>query len=79
MLDFLDIPGGFGIEEISAPRGWWKRTIGELDLPTRRGLQILLLKSGDKFIASPGPELEVHEGDIMVIFGHDRRLAQLKK
>ena len=79
MIDSLDIPDGFGIHEIYAPRGWVKRTIGDLKLPTNRGLQLLLLKQGDKFIPSPGPDVELKEGDIMVLFGHNHNLARLQK
>jgi trk system potassium uptake protein TrkA len=79
MLDYMDIPGNFGIEEITAPRGWWGHTIGDLQIPSRFGLQLLLIKSGDKFISTPTPSTEIHEGDILVVFGHDRKLAQFKR
>lgn len=79
MLDYMDVPGDFGIEEIEAPRGWLDRTVGDLHLPTRYGLQILLIKHGDKFVAAPGANTIIHDGDILVVFGHDRKLAQFKR
>lgn len=79
MLDYMDIPGDYGIQEISAPRGWWERSLGDLQLPSRYGIQVLLIKSGSKFTAAPGPTALLHEGDILIVFGHDRRLAQFKR
>jgi len=79
MLDFMDVPGDFGIEEIAAPRGWWERTLDALQLPSRYGLQVLLIKSGEKFTATPGPNTTLHEGDILVVFGHNRKLVQFKR
>jgi trk system potassium uptake protein TrkA len=79
MIDSLDIPGGFGIQEIYCPRGWWKRSIAELKLPSKYGLQLLLIKQGEKFITFPGPEVEPKEGDIMVLFGHNHNLAKLQR
>ena len=79
MLDYMDVPGDYGIEEITAPRGWWDRTLGELQLPGRHGLQVLLIKTQDKFIPAPGPTSVLHEGDILIVFGHDRKLAQFKR
>ena len=79
LLDYMTIPGDYGIEEISVPRGWVDRTLGELQLPTRYGLQVLLIKSGEKFTAAPGPTATLRGQDILIVFGHDRRLAQFKR
>jgi trk system potassium uptake protein TrkA len=79
MLDYMDLPGNFGIEEITAPRGWWTKTLEELQLPNRYGLQVLLIKSGDKIATAPGTKTVIHENDILVVFGHDRKLAQFKR
>lgn len=79
MLDYMDIPGDYGIEEIATPRGWVDRTLGELQLPTRYGLQVLLVKSGEKFTAAPESQTQLHEGDILIVFGHNRKLAQFKR
>ncbi|HEX2952186.1 MAG TPA: TrkA family potassium uptake protein [Armatimonadota bacterium] len=79
MLDYMDIPGDYGIEEIAAPRGWLERTLGELQLPTRYGLQVLLIKSGEKYTSAPGPNATLHEGDILIVFGHNRNLAKFKR
>ncbi|HOS42627.1 MAG TPA: TrkA family potassium uptake protein [Armatimonadota bacterium] len=79
MLDYMDVPGNFGIEEITAPRGWLGHTLEELQLPNRHGLQVLLVKSGEKITTAPGPATKLREGDILVVFGHDRKLAQFKR
>jgi trk system potassium uptake protein TrkA len=79
MLDYMDLPGDFGVEEIAAPRGWMEHSLGDLQLPTRYGLQILLIKSGEKYHPSPGPNTMIHDGDILVVFGHKRKLAQFKR
>ena len=78
MLDYMDIPGDYGVEEILAPSAWWGETLGDLKLPTQHGLTVLLIKSGDKFIPSPNPNSVVNENDILVVFGHDRKLLKFK-
>ena len=79
LLDYMNIPGDFGIEEIAAPRGWWGRTLSNLELPSHYGLQVLLIKSGDKFTTTPGPQTLIKEGDLLVVFGHNRKLTQFKR
>ncbi len=79
MLDYMDIPGDYGIEEITAPRGWVGHSMEDLQLPNRYGLQVLLIKSGDKIITPPVPTTTLKDGDILVMFGHNRKLAQFKR
>jgi trk system potassium uptake protein len=79
MLDFMSIPGGFGIEEISVPRVWVDKTLGTLDLPSRYGMQVLLIKSGDHIQTIPGAKTTLVAGDILVVLGHEKRLAQFKR
>ncbi|MHB9130632.1 MAG: potassium channel family protein [Armatimonadota bacterium] len=79
LLDYMDVPGNYGIEEIAAPRGWWEHTIGDLQLPSRYGIQVLLIKSGEKFVSAPSSSTLIHEGDILIVFGHNRKLSQFKR
>jgi len=79
MIDYMDVSADFGIEEIAAPRGWVDRTLSELQLPSHYGLQVLLIKSGEKFSISPGPNTVIKEGDLLVVFGHNRKLSQFKR
>jgi len=76
MLDYMDVSADFGIEEIAAPRAWWGRSLGEMQLPTHYGLQVLLIKSGEKITTAPAQQTVLKEGDLLVVFGHHRRLSQ---
>ncbi len=79
MFDYMDVSDDFGIEEIEAPRGWWERTLGDLQLPSHYGLQVLLVKSGEKFTTTPTTNTVIKENDVLVVFGHNRKLAQFKR
>jgi len=79
MIDYMDVSADFGIEEITAPRGWLGRSLSELQLPTHYGLQVLLIKSGEKFSTTPAPNTIIKESDVLVVFGHNRKLAQFKR
>jgi len=78
-LDYMDIAGDFGIEEIVAPRGWLDRELNDLQLPGRYGLQVLLIRSGEKFTTAPSGSTKIIEGDILVVFGHKNKLAKFKR
>lgn len=78
MLDYMDIPGNYGVEEILAPSAWWGTSLGDLKLPNIHGMQVLLIKSGEKFFPSPTPNTIINENDILVVFGHHRKLMKFK-
>ena len=79
MIDYMDVPGDFAIEEMEVPRGWTGKNLSELQLPNRYGIQLLLVKSGDKFTAAPQQNFILQQNDIIVVFGHKLKLAQFKR
>lgn len=78
MLDFMSMPGNYGLEEIVAPSAWWGQTLGDLKLPTVSGLMVLLIKSGEKFFPAPSPNTLIKENDILIVFGHYKKLMKFK-
>jgi len=79
MIDYMDVQGDFSIEELEVPRGWVEKSLSELQLPNRYGIQLLLVKSGDKFTISPATNFVLQANDIIVVFGHKIKMAQFKR
>jgi len=79
IIDYLDIPGDFAIEELEVPRGWVGKSLNEIQLPNRYGIQILLVKSGNKFTSAPPPTYVLEANDIIIVFGHKSKLGQFKR
>ena len=79
MIDYMDVQDDFSIEELEVPRGWAGKSLSELQLPNRYGIQLLLVKSGDKFTISPTTNFVLQANDIIVVFGHKIKMAQFKR
>jgi Trk K+ transport system NAD-binding subunit len=67
----VDLGGGYVLEERRVPPSFAGRTVAELDLRRRRGVQILLIRSGSRkgSIRVPGPDDRLEGGDRLVIAG----------
>jgi CIC family chloride channel protein len=67
----VDLGGGYVLEERPAPRRFAGRTLSQLDLRKRSGVQVLLIRSGSKkeAIRVPTPDDRIELGDHLVLAG----------
>jgi CIC family chloride channel protein len=75
----MDLGGGFVLTEVEAPRAFAGRSLREIDLRARHGVQVLLLRGlGADAVRVPTPDDRVELGDVLVVAGPAdsvRRLA----
>jgi trk system potassium uptake protein TrkA len=64
--------------EITSLNSWWGKTISELDLRSKYGINIVALKRGVKIDVSPNPDEEILEGDILLIIGNTNDLIKIE-
>lgn len=64
----MELGGGFVLSEVEAPRSFAGRSLREIDLRARHGVQVLLLRSGTA-VRVPTAEDRVELGDVLVVAG----------
>lgn len=79
ILDFIEISDEYSLVEEHAPANWYNKSIKELSVRARLGINIIAVKHDDNFNIAPGADYVVREGDILVIIGKDDALAKLRK
>lgn len=66
ILDYIDLDPNYSIIEITAIEEWENKTLKELQLSSKHGMNVLALKSqGEIKISPPGQDI-VNKGDIIV-------------
>jgi CIC family chloride channel protein len=70
----VDLGGGYVVQEVLAPRSFVGRSLSELNLRSRAGVQVLLVRSaegkpGAPAIQVPGPNTRIAPGDKLVAAG----------
>ncbi len=79
ILDFIDLSEEYSLVEEQAPGAWFNKSIRDLSVRARLGINIIAVKNGESIIVAPGADYIVREGDILVIVGKNEALAKLRK
>lgn len=78
VMDLLELSPSLLVEEVSVGPKIGGKSLAELDLRTRYGVNVLLLKRDSQILVSPGGETELRSGDILIVFGEKQALARLE-
>ncbi|MEO1428385.1 MAG: TrkA family potassium uptake protein [Cyanobacteria bacterium J06632_19] len=83
ILDTFDLDRDNSIVEIAIPEEFNGKTVAELQLRNRYGLNVLAISNkpnGDndeKFIINPDPHKRLEKGSVMVVIGHNKDIDRL--
>lgn len=78
LIDYIDL-AGYSIQQIKPLPQFIGKSLFELQLRSKYGINVLLIKSGDLIKANPKPSEVINLGDILVIFGEDKDLEMFKE
>lgn len=77
--DYMEFSGEYAIAEVEPPRGWYGKTLRELNVRAKYGLSVLGIKSGRGIRMSPGAQDMVEQGDTVMVMGTHHDLERLQK
>lgn len=69
ILDFIELSPDYSIAEIKAIQAWENKTLKELKLSTKFGINILAIKRDNLINVSPNADDKILKGDILVVVG----------
>ena len=79
VLEYIELSPDYGILEIPAPKGWIGKTIKELNVRAKLGVNIIAVENDRKTNVSPAADYRITEGDIMVVLGDNYALETVQK
>ena len=79
VLEYIELSPDYGILEIPAPSSWIGKTLKELNVRAKLGLNIIAVESGKKTNVSPAADYCIQAGDIMVVLGDNYALEAVQK
>lgn len=78
-ITFMD---GYALAEVPAPMGFDGKTVRELDLRNRFGVNVLMVKRRDAEGVErervPQPEDVIHHGDLLIVMGKEKDLERFR-
>ena len=79
VLDYIELSEEYGILEVPAPGNWVGKTILELNVRAKLGVNIIAVKNDTKTNVAPSANYRIAEGDIMVVLGDNKALEAVQK
>lgn len=78
VLDLLELSPDFLVEEVSVSDKIGGKTLGDLNLRSRFGVAVLLMKRDSQILVAPAWETQLQSGDVLVVVGDKNQLAKLE-
>ena len=79
VLDYIELSEDYGILEVPAPAGWLGKTLKELNVRAKLGINIIAVENEGKTNVSPAADYRISQGDVMVVLGDNVALERVQK
>lgn len=79
VLDYIELSEDYGIVEVPTPKSWVGKSLKDLNVRAKLGLNILAVKHDGEINVSPGADYQVQSNDIMVVLGDTLALEKVQK
>ena len=79
VLDYIELSEDFGILDVPAPKSWQGKTIRELNVRAKLGVNIIAVENDGKTNVSPAADYVIQPGDTMVVLGDNIALEKVQK
>ncbi|HSH35448.1 TrkA family potassium uptake protein [Schnuerera sp.] len=79
ILDFIELSPDYSILEITALEQWENKTLKELRLPNKFGINVMAIKRGEDINISPYADDIIQKGDILIVIGSTKDVEKIEK
>lgn len=79
VLDYIELSEDYGIIEVPAPKSWVGKSLKELNVRAKLGVNILAIKRDGEINVSPSADQQIAGQDIMVVLGDTASLKGVQK
>ena len=79
VLDYIELSDDYGIVEVPAPAAWQDKSLKELNIRAKVGVNILAIRREGKMNVSPNADFTFRSGDIVVVLGDSAALEAVQK
>ena len=79
VLDYIELSEDYGIIEVPAPKSWHGKSLKELNVRAKLGVNIIAIKSLGDINVSPSADYAIADHDVMVVLGDSIALKEVQK
>lgn len=78
ILDFIELSKDCGIAEIPTPTEWCGKTLRELNIRAKYGVNIIAIREDGNIDVAPGADLALKENNVLVVLGTNDKLSKIR-
>lgn len=78
ILDYIQLSSDYNILEIEAVKEWFNKSLKELDMRKKYGINVVAIKRKDEVNVSPGADEVIKENDIIVALGSTKDMNRIE-
>ncbi|MCG2761963.1 MAG: TrkA family potassium uptake protein [Candidatus Atribacteria bacterium] len=75
--DYIDLEPDYNVIEIEALPDFVDKTLSELDLRNKYGINVLAIKRNNSFNISPQAKDIIKKGDLLIVIGETKKITEL--
>ena len=79
VLEYIELSEDYGILEIPAPQIWMDKTLKELNVRAKLGVNIIAVENDKQTNVSPSADYRIKTGDVLVVLGDNYALEAVQK
>lgn len=79
VLEYIELSDEHGIVEIPAPKSWQGKSLKELNVRAKLGVNIIAIETDGSVNVSPSADYKITQNDIMVVLGDTAALEAVQK
>lgn len=79
ILDYIELAPDYSIVEIVAADWWVGKSLRQLNLRARYGINVMAIKQGYDLKVAVGSDEVIREGDVLVVIGHNEDLNRVDR
>lgn len=79
ILDYIELAPDYSIMEVIALDEWVGKTLLEINIRSKHGVNVMAIKHEYEFNVSPIAMDRIEHGDVLVIMGHNNDLKKLER
>ena len=79
IIDFLELSSEYSMAEIRPKPEWVGKTLMELNMRSKLGINVVAIRTGESLNAMPLPNTAISEEDVLLVVVKDETLAKLNR
>ena len=79
VLDYIELSEDYGIIDIPMPEAWDGKSLIELNVRAKLGINVLAIKRDGEINVSPAADFKIYKGDTLVVLGNNAALKAVQK